>query len=110
MRYLPLTPDDRQAMLAKIGAANVDALFRDVPKGADAPLGAFDLSDTKGELEVEQILSRMASNSVAAGSAPFFCGAGAYRHHVPPAVDHLIHPSQFLTPSPPYHPHLPQPT
>ncbi len=110
MRYLPLTPDDRQAMLAKIGAANVDALFRDVPKGADAPLGAFDLSDTKGELEVEQILSRMASNSVAAGSAPFFCGAGAYRHHVPAAVDHLIQRSEFLTSYTPYQPEIAQGT
>src|SRR5258708_28042234 len=106
MRYLPLTPDDRQAMLAKIGAANVDALFRDVPKGADAPLGAFDLSDTKGELDVEQILSRMASNSVAAGSAPFFCGAGAYRHHVPAAVDHLIQRSEFLTSYTPSQPEI----
>ena len=32
----------------------------------------------------------MAARNVAAGSAPFFCGAGAYRHHVPAAVDHLI--------------------
>ena len=34
MRYLPLTADDRRAMLAKIGAPDVDALFRDVPKSA----------------------------------------------------------------------------
>jgi len=32
MRYLPLTPDDRRAMLAKIGVPGVDALYRDVPK------------------------------------------------------------------------------
>ena len=31
MRYLPLTPEDRRAMLAKIGASDIDALFRDVP-------------------------------------------------------------------------------
>jgi len=57
MRYLPLTPDDRRAMLAKIGAADVDALFRDVPEAALAPLSAFDLPDTQGELEVERALS-----------------------------------------------------
>ena len=41
MRYLPLTPDDRRAMLAKIGAADIDVLFRDVPGHALAPLSAL---------------------------------------------------------------------
>ena len=48
MRYLPLTPDDRRAMLAKIGAPDIDALFRDVPREAVVPLSAFDLPDTQG--------------------------------------------------------------
>ena len=34
MRYLPLTSDDRQAMLARIGVADIDALFKDVPQAA----------------------------------------------------------------------------
>ena len=38
MRYLPLTPDDRRAMLAKIGAPDIDALFQDVPREAVVPL------------------------------------------------------------------------
>ena len=46
MRYLPLTPDDRRVMLARIGAPDMDALFRDVPKPALAPLSAFNLPDT----------------------------------------------------------------
>jgi glycine dehydrogenase subunit 1 len=54
MRYLPLTSDDRHAMLAKIGAPDVDALFRDVPKPALAPLSLFNLPDTQGEMEVER--------------------------------------------------------
>ena len=31
MRYLPLTDADRTAMLETIGAADIDALFADVP-------------------------------------------------------------------------------
>src|SRR5690242_18870678 len=73
MRYLSLTPDDRRAMLARIGAPDLDALFRDVPKAALAPLTAFDLPDTQGEMEVERTLSKLASRNVAAGAAPFFC-------------------------------------
>ncbi|MDE2500132.1 MAG: aminomethyl-transferring glycine dehydrogenase subunit GcvPA [Alphaproteobacteria bacterium] len=110
MRYLPLTDSDRSAMLAKIGAPSVDALFRDVPKSAVVPLSVFDLPDTQGELEVERALSRMAAKNVAAGSVPFFCGAGAYKHHVPAAVDHLIQRSEFLTSYTPYQPEIAQGT
>ncbi len=110
MRYLPLTPDDRAAMLARIGAPDIDALFRDVPRAAVVGRERFDLPDTQGEIEVERQLSRMAANNVAAGSVPFFCGAGAYRHHVPASVDHLIQRSEFLTSYTPYQPEIAQGT
>lgn len=110
MRYLPLTPDDRRAMLAKIGVADVDALFRDVPKSALTQLSTFDLPDTQGELEVERAMSKLAARNIAAGAAPFFCGAGAYKHHVPSAVDHLIQRSEFLTSYTPYQPEIAQGT
>ena len=110
MRYLPLTPDDRRAMLAKIGAPDIDALFRDVPREAAVPVSVFDLPSTQGELEVERALSKLAAKNVAAGSVPSFCGAGAYKHHVPSAVDHLIQRSEFLTAYTPYQPEIAQGT
>jgi glycine dehydrogenase subunit 1 len=110
MRFLPLTKDDRAAMLAKIGARDIDALFRDVPKAAVVPLSSFDLPDAKGELEVERTLARFARRNTAAGDVPSFCGAGAYRHHVPAAVDHLIQRSEFLTSYTPYQPEISQGT
>ncbi len=110
MRYLPLTHDDRAAMLNRIGARDVDALFRDVPKAAIVGRSVFDLPDTQGELEVERHMSRLAAKTTAAGSLPFFCGAGAYRHHVPASVDHLIQRSEFLTSYTPYQPEIAQGT
>ena len=110
MRYHPLTPDDRTAMLGKIGARDIDALFRDVPKAAVVGRSAFDLPDHQGELEVERALSKLSAKNVSAGSVPFFCGAGAYRHHVPAAVDHLIQRSEFLTSYTPYQPEIAQGT
>jgi glycine dehydrogenase subunit 1 len=110
MRYHPLTPHDRADMLAKIGARDIDALFRDVPKSAIVGREAFDLPGTQGELEVERQLSRLAATNMSAGSVPFFCGAGAYRHHVPAAVDHLIQRSEFLTSYTPYQPEIAQGT
>ena len=109
MRYLPLEAADRQAMLDKIGVPAVDALFADVP--ADKLLKKLpDLPKAKGELEVERELSRLAAKNVAAGSVPFFVGAGAYRHHVPASVDHLIQRSEFLTSYTPYQPEITQGT
>jgi glycine dehydrogenase subunit 1 len=110
MRYLPLTPDDRTAMLGRIGADDIDALFRDVPPAAVVDRRAFELPNHRGELEVERALSRLAAKNIAAGAVPFFCGAGAYRHHVPAAVDHLIQRSEFLTSYTPYQPEIAQGT
>ncbi len=109
MRYLPLTDTDRLDMLARIGVPDVDALFSDVPAGKllTAPL---DLPRAKGELEVERIMGRIAAKSVAASSVAFFVGAGAYKHHVPATVDHLIQRSEFLTSYTPYQPEIAQGT
>jgi glycine dehydrogenase subunit 1 len=109
MRYLPLTPDDRAAMLATVGAPSVDALFADVPASARLA-GLVDLPLHRGELEVERAMSRLAKQNRAAGEGPFFCGAGAYRHHVPASVDHIIQRSEFLTSYTPYQPEIAQGT
>ena len=109
MRYLPLTETDRGDMLTRIGVPHVDALFADVPKDkllARAPA----LPKHAGELDVSRQLSRMAARNVTAGSVPFFVGAGAYRHHVPSSVDHLIQRSEFLTSYTPYQPEISQGT
>jgi glycine dehydrogenase subunit 1 len=109
MRYLPLTDADRKAMLARIGVADIDALFADVP--ADKRLnGRLDLPRAKGELEVERQLAKLAAQNTPAGSVPFFVGAGAYKHHVPATVDHLIQRSEFLTSYTPYQPEIAQGT
>ena len=52
----------------------------------------------------------MAAKNLSAGSAPFFLGGGAYRHHVPAAVDHLIQRGEFLTSYTPYQPEMAQGT
>jgi glycine dehydrogenase subunit 1 len=109
MRYLPLTPEDRAQMLSVIGAKTIDDLFVDVPAAARSG-GLVDLPMAQGELEVDRELSRLAMMNRAAMSWPFFCGAGAYRHHVPASVDHLIQRSEFLTSYTPYQPEISQGT
>jgi glycine dehydrogenase subunit 1 len=109
MRYLPLDASDRATMLARIGAADIDALFSDIPRDKRLT-GLLDIPNGMSEIEVERALGAMAARNVAAGSQPFFLGAGAYRHHIPASVDHLIQRSEFLTSYTPYQPEIAQGT
>ncbi|HIJ39275.1 MAG TPA: aminomethyl-transferring glycine dehydrogenase subunit GcvPA [Rhodospirillaceae bacterium] len=109
MRYLPLSDADRQAMLAGIGARDIDALFRDVPAPAclDQPLP---LPAHQSEMAVERHFVALAGKNLSAASAPMFIGAGAYRHHSPAAVDALIQRGEFMTSYTPYQPEVSQGT
>jgi glycine dehydrogenase subunit 1 len=110
MRYLPLSDDDRAAMLETIGAGSVDDLFRDVPAEALLRRAIPGLPSHASEMAVERHMGRLAGRNLAAGSAPFFLGAGAYRHHIPASVDHLIQRGEFLTSYTPYQPEIAQGT
>ena len=110
MRYLPLSEADRSAMLEKIGAGSVDELFRDVPEEAriTGPIEGLPLHAS--EMAVERELTAMARKNMVAGEVPFFLGCGAYKHHVPASVDHLIQRGEFLTAYTPYQPEIAQGT
>ncbi|WP_067339733.1 aminomethyl-transferring glycine dehydrogenase subunit GcvPA [Stappia indica] len=109
MRYLPLSDTDRADMLARVGVSDIDEIFVDIPKSARID-GLLDLPRRQSEFAVERDLTRMAGKNVAASSVPFFVGAGAYKHHVPASVDHLIQRSEFLTSYTPYQPEVTQGT
>ena len=109
MRYLPLDASERAAMLARIGVPDIGALFADIP--ADKRIkGLLDMPLAKSEMAVERTMTTIAKRSLAAGAAPFFLGAGAYRRHIPATVDHLIQRSEFLTSYTPYQPEIAQGT
>ena len=110
MRYLPLTDADRASMLAKIGASSIDELFVDVPAEARLAGPIADLPPHASELAVERHMARLAKQNLSAGEAPFFLGCGAYKHHVPASVDHLIQRGEFLTSYTPYQPEIAQGT
>src|ERR1700712_1855475 len=109
MRYLPHSPAERADMLAVIGAASAEALFSAVPRSAllSQPVA---LPAHSPEFLVEAHMRGLASKNHAAADGPFFVGAGAYRHHVPASVDHLIQRSEWLTAYTPYQPEVSQGT
>ncbi|TNE33699.1 MAG: aminomethyl-transferring glycine dehydrogenase subunit GcvPA [Alphaproteobacteria bacterium] len=110
MRYLPLTQNDRSEMLAKVGAATIDDLFVDVPAEArlDGPIHSLPMH--MSEMAVEAHMRARSKKNLAAADAPFFLGAGAYRHHIPASVDHIIQRGEFLTAYTPYQPEIAQGT
>ncbi|MDB5668670.1 MAG: hypothetical protein JWL74_1620 [Alphaproteobacteria bacterium] len=110
MRYLPLSSADREQMLGVIGAGSVDDLFVDVPGAARLDGSIAGLPNHASELSVERQLGAMARKNLVAGEVPFFLGAGAYRHHVPASVDHIIQRGEFLTSYTPYQPEIAQGT
>ncbi|WP_370032486.1 aminomethyl-transferring glycine dehydrogenase subunit GcvPA [Qipengyuania mesophila] len=110
MRYLPLTDTDRSAMLDVIGAPDVDALFVDVPEEArlNGPIEGLPMHAS--EMAVEKHMRRLSKKNLAAADAAFFLGAGAYKHHIPASVDHIIQRGEFLTAYTPYQPEIAQGT
>lgn len=110
MRYLPLTNTDRQAMLAVIGANSIDDLFVDVPAEAQLAGPIAGLPNHASEMAVERHFSDLARKNMAASHHPFFLGCGAYKHHVPASVDHIIQRGEFLTAYTPYQPEIAQGT
>ncbi|TFI57875.1 aminomethyl-transferring glycine dehydrogenase subunit GcvPA [Sphingomonas parva] len=110
MRYLPLAEADRREMLRTIGASSVEELFVDVPEAARLAAKIDGLPDHATELSVDRQLSAMARRNLVAGEVPFFLGCGAYKHHIPSSVDHIIQRGEFLTSYTPYQPEIAQGT
>ena len=110
MRYLPLSDQDRGDMLRVIGASSIDDLFRDVPKEATSKSPIEGLPLHASEMAVERHMTALSRKNMVAGDGPFFLGCGAYRHHVPASVDHIIQRGEFLTSYTPYQPEIAQGT
>jgi glycine dehydrogenase subunit 1 len=110
MRYLPLSDADRSEMLRVIGAGSIDDLFRDVPEEARLQGPIHGLPLHASEMAVERHMTTLSRQNMVAGDVPFFLGCGAYRHHIPASVDHIIQRGEFLTSYTPYQPEIAQGT
>jgi glycine dehydrogenase subunit 1 len=110
MRYLPLSDADRSEMLRVIGASSIDDLFRDVPEQLRLQGPIEGLPMHASEMAVERHMTSLSRKNMVAGDVPFFLGCGAYKHHVPASVDHIIQRGEYLTSYTPYQPEIAQGT
>jgi len=105
--HLSLTGADRDAMLAAVGVATVDELFRDIPDGVRFRRDLA-LEPALAEQEIVAHLTELAKRNVDTGKELSFLGAGIYDHYVPAVVDAVLSRGEFLTAYTPYQPEMSQ--
>jgi len=101
LSYVLNTPDDQKAMLAQIGAASVDELFRSIPDSLrlKRPLA---VPPALSEIELSDHLGKLAAATISARDAVCFLGGGAYDHFIPSVVDAVASRSEYYTAYTPY--------
>lgn len=109
MRFIPLTPQDREKALKVIGASSVDELFSGIPEEAKLK-SALNLPEPLPEQYLIESFERLAEMNTPSAPSACFLGAGAYRHFVPSAVDQLLLRSEIFTAYTPYQPEISQGT
>lgn len=109
MTYIPISPKERDAMLATIGVKSLDDLFDAIPAGHRFP--KLDLPPALTEMEAMRELSDVANaNENVRGDLISFLGAGMYNHYTPSVVDHMLRRGEFYTAYTPYQPEISQGT
>ncbi|CAG1011818.1 glycine dehydrogenase subunit 1 [Anaerolineales bacterium] len=109
MTYIPISPNERDAMLKEVGVKTLDDLFDAVPKKHRFP--ELDLPPALTEMEAAAHLADMASSNESVREHLIsFLGAGAYNHYTPAVVDHILRRGEFYTAYTPYQPEISQGT
>jgi glycine dehydrogenase subunit 1 len=108
MTYIPISPAEREAMLAVIGVKKMDDLFKDVPAKHRFP--KLDLPPAMTEMDAAAEIGGLASGNETVQALVSFLGAGAYNHYIPSVVDHILRRGEFYTAYTPYQPEVSQGT
>ena len=109
MRYISLTPEERQLMLQAIGVEKTEDLFESIPVGVR--LGRpLDLPEPLSESSLLADFKSMARRNACGDDFAYFLGAGAYHHFIPSVIDTLVSRSEYFTAYTPYQPEVSQGT
>jgi glycine dehydrogenase subunit 1 len=106
-RFLPMTEEDKRAMLDTIGVSSIDELFNDIPEKVRFK-GEYNIKAAKSETALMKELFQMADRNADLKRNVSFLGAGVYDHYIPVIVDHVISRSEFYTAYTPYQPEISQ--
>jgi glycine dehydrogenase subunit 1 len=98
MPFIPHTTADTHAMLATIGAPDIETLFDEIPES----LRAATLKGVPPALNEMQVMQLMQARAREDGRPLCFIGGGAYEHHIPAAVWAVISRGEFYSAYTPY--------
>lgn len=101
MNYTSITADQREEMLAAIGASSIDDLFAVIPEKSRFK-GDLDLPPALSELELQREIARLSSKNRHMLNSVSFMGAGAYDHFIPAFIDQIVNRGEILTAYTPY--------
>jgi glycine dehydrogenase subunit 1 len=101
LSYVLNTPEDRRAMLERIGVQSIDELFQCIPPALrlKRPLA---VPPALSEIELTAHLQQLAGKNRAAGDAVCFLGGGSYDHFIPAVVDAIAGRGEYYTAYTPY--------
>jgi glycine dehydrogenase subunit 1 len=99
--YTSHTPEEVRQMLARIGAAELEALFESVPERL-RKTAQLRLPGPLSEYALLREFGALAARNASGDRYASFLGAGAYEHFIPAAVDALASRGEFLTAYTPY--------
>jgi glycine dehydrogenase subunit 1 len=108
MTYIPISPNERDAMLKTIGVKTLDDLFESIPARHRFP--ELDLPPALTEMEAAAELQELADANESTRDLISFLGAGMYNHYIPAVIDHMLRRGEFYTAYTPYQPEISQGT
>jgi glycine dehydrogenase subunit 1 len=109
MRYIPVTCEQREAMLRAVGVSTIDELFSVVPQSVRFE-GPLDVPEGLSEIELDSLVRSLAGANESASELVSFLGAGCYDHYIPSVVDCVVSKPEFFTAYTPYQPEVSQGT
>jgi glycine dehydrogenase subunit 1 len=90
--YIPNSaPEVMKEMMAEIGLADIEELFKDLPLRSEP----INLPEPMSEYELRRHIAKILSKNN--DELLVFCGAGCWPHYVPAVVDEIINRTEFKT-------------
>ena len=107
--YIPITPEDKETMLKKIGVDSIEDLFCDIPDHIKLK-DDLNINAPLSEMEIRKRFNDLGKNNKNIDDYTCYLGGGAYDHYIPSTVAHIAGRSEFYTSYTPYQPEVSQGT